>query len=140
VVYVSISLSPALVVSTNIPPYSLLYVSEVSTSGNSIVAVTSDLSMQLEGTWTTIDYSNSTLRGDKTTGILLRVSATARAIGLSEGYQLLGASFTFTVPEKWSDGSSIALNQTLPLQRFGWGVTLSGDTRAELSPIQLSGE
>ncbi|HKI84343.1 MAG TPA: hypothetical protein VKA63_08405, partial [Candidatus Krumholzibacteria bacterium] len=136
-VYFSVNLSPPLVITSNVPPKAVVGFGGSLQGRNENVAARPALTMGLQGDWMTIGTTGVTLRGDRSTGLLSSFYASGSITGLSEGDELRGATFKFTIPEKWSDGTPFEANQTVALDRFGWGVSFSGDTRAETPPIQL---
>ncbi len=133
----SIKLSPPLVITSNVPPTAVIGFGGSPTGGSENVTARPELTLSLQGDWMTIGSTGVTLRGDNSTGVLSSFYASGSISGLSEGDELRGVTFKFTIPEKWSDGTQFEANQTIPLDRFGWGVSLSGDTRTEVPPVQL---
>ncbi len=133
----SIKLSPALVITSSVPPKAVIGFGGSLTTRSENITARPGLTLTLQGDWTTIASTSVTLRGDNATGLLSSFYASGSINELSEGDELRGVTFQFTIPEKWSDGTPFEPNQTMPLDRFGWGVSFSGDTRGQVPPIQL---
>ncbi len=134
---IGITLSPALVVTSNIPPEVVLQVAGTILGGSTDLVVQTAPTISMRGDWQTIQYPKVNLRGKSPTGNCDSMYAEWRATGLSAGDELRGFSLSFTVPETWSNGTSIPASQTIPLGRIGWIASLSGDTRGQVPPIQL---
>ncbi len=136
-IYIGITLSPALVVTSNIPLEVRPQVAGSLLGGSTDLSLEFEPTISMLGDWQTIAFPRVTLWGKSTTRNCDSMNVEWRVTGLSEGDELRGFSVRFTVPESWSNGTSMPASQTMPLERIGWITSLPGDTRGEVPPIQL---
>jgi len=136
-IYVGITLSPALVVTSSVPSEVVLQVAGLLVGGSEDLSVQVVPALSMQGAWQTIERARVNLYGQSPTGNCDLMDAEWRVTGLSEGDELRGFSVTFTVPESWSNGTAMPASQTMPLERVSWGATLLGDTRGGTPPIQM---
>lgn len=136
----NITLSPPIVVTSNVPSLVALQFVGLLDNVNTYLYMTADASVSLRGDWTNAEPQPVSMRGIGRPGYVEHLLANVNVSGLSEGDELKGISLRFTMPEVWSDSTAIALDRTFPFNSFNWSTELPGDTSGDIPPIQLKAQ